>query len=431
MQFLFIPLFILFSLSAHAQPLDLVEAWRLALENDTRYQSDLHEKRAADTLKAQGLAGLLPDFSVHGSFTHSDSDRFNKYETRSYGVTLRQPLIHPERYFHYKKTGFQAEAGGVAFAISAAELKLRVAEAYFDLLAAADQEALLLAEKGAVARQLEQARAMQAGGLVDLADLHETMAVYQDVLSRITEAASTRRIREGNLHKITGVPVSGLYALSESALFDLPELSLEDWKNMALKHNLTIRYREFQLDMARQDRNMAASRYGPTVEAVFQYRDTNESTHYRGAEDTIASAAVQMNWPLFSGGSTRARVKETRAMIDRYLSDLEGARREAEHRVSEAYANIEGAVARMKALAEFLHAAEVALESVARGVAAGIRTPVDVLDAERRIYDTRNRLLKARYDYVVSHLALLFHAGVLGDDDLETFNRMLAPAIKE
>lgn len=412
--------------SVFAGPMDLLKAWELARSHDAEYLSSVYEMEAGETFRAQARSGLLPHFSAGASFTHSDSDRYDKYETRRYAVSLRQPLFNLESYYHYRKSGPQVMAVRVAGDMAAADLKLRVAESYFDLLASIDHMSLLLAEEAAVARQMEQFQAMEARGVSTRSDVLEARSRLLEVRAGIIEAKSNLQIKKDRLSRITGVPVEDVLPLGLHLAYDPPGLSLKDWQEKALAANLRVRYHEYYLQVYINGERQALSRHAPTVDAVLQHMDTNESTHYRAADDTITSAAVHLNIPLYSGGETSARHREAKAIVKKAQADLDHMKRDAVHRVTEAYTRIEGASARIYALEEAVDANILAVESSSQGVRAGIRTPTDVLDAERRLYNSRTRLLQARYDHVMARLSLLFHAGTLEDEDMEELNRLLA-----
>jgi outer membrane protein len=56
---------------------------------------------------------------------------------------------------------------------------------------------------------------------------------------------------------------------------------------------------------------------------------------------------------------------------------------------------------------------------------AGVRTTIDVLNAERELQQVRIRLLKAKYDSLMNIVRLKAHAGTLSGDDLLEINQWL------
>jgi outer membrane protein TolC len=56
-------------------------------------------------------------------------------------------------------------------------------------------------------------------------------------------------------------------------------------------------------------------------------------------------------------------------------------------------------------------ASAIALEGAQRGLVAGVRTTVDVLDATRRLFLARRDLVQARYEVLLARLRLQVLAG--------------------
>jgi outer membrane protein len=66
-----------------------------------------------------------------------------------------------------------------------------------------------------------------------------------------------------------------------------------------------------------------------------------------------------------------------------------------------------------------------ALDSNKLGYEVGVRINIDVLNAQSQLYDTRQKLVKARLDTLVAQLKLKSAAGNLTVDDLAAINALL------
>jgi len=61
------------------------------------------------------------------------------------------------------------------------------------------------------------------------------------------------------------------------------------------------------------------------------------------------------------------------------------------------------------------------------GYRVGVRININVLDAQSKLFDTKAKLAKARYDVLVGQLKLRQLSGVLQVEDLQNINNQLSP----
>ncbi|MDH5552479.1 MAG: TolC family protein, partial [Nitrosomonas sp.] len=172
---------------------------------------------------------------------------------------------------------------------------------------------------------------------------------------------------------------------------------------------------------------MRAQHY-PTMDFIAQYSDqTGVGGAFTGQGiDLISkSIGVQLNVPLFEGFGTQSRVREAVANEQRSRHDLEDAQRNNALQVRQQYLNITNGVAQVKALKQAVVSSQTQLDSTVLGQEVGVRTEVDVLNAQQQLYSARRDLAKAYYDYLMSRLRLKAEAGELDEDTLLQINSML------
>jgi outer membrane protein len=134
-----------------------------------------------------------------------------------------------------------------------------------------------------------------------------------------------------------------------------------------------------------------------------------------------------VNIPLFSGGGTQSRIKQSLSLRDRAEQDLENSRRSIGQSVRTFYSNVTSGAAQVKALEASLVSSKSSLDSTLLGKEVGVRTNVDVLNAQQQLFQTRRDLQQARYNTILSQLRLKSAAGRLSEEDLAEVNRLLQP----
>jgi outer membrane protein len=135
---------------------------------------------------------------------------------------------------------------------------------------------------------------------------------------------------------------------------------------------------------------------------------------------------LTLSVPIFSGGLVQSRVREALANRDRADQDLENTRRSIAQSVRQNFLNVTSGISQVQALEQALTSTQSQLDSTILGRDVGVRTSVDVLNAQQQVYQTRRDLQQARYNYVLNTLRLKAAAGQLAETDVEEVNRALA-----
>ena len=92
------------------------------------------------------------------------------------------------------------------------------------------------------------------------------------------------------------------------------------------------------------------------------------------------------------------------------------------------YNNVNASIGSVRAYSQSVISADSALKATEAGYEVGTRTIVDVLDSTRKLYQAKQKLSEARYNYILSILSLKQAAGILEQKDLEDVNQGLMPA---
>ncbi|MCX8517309.1 MAG: TolC family protein, partial [Rhodoferax sp.] len=136
---------------------------------------------------------------------------------------------------------------------------------------------------------------------------------------------------------------------------------------------------------------------------------------------------LQLTIPLFAGGATQSKVRESVALEEKAKEDLTGAKRNASSQVRQFFAGVMNGQAQVEALEAAVEASQDSVESNKIGFKVGTRINQDVLNAEQQLYAAKRDLNKARVDAVMHSLKLKATAGSLNDDDLVALEKLMQP----
>lgn len=425
-------------LALSAQAADLMGIYRDALASDPVYQAARAQYQANVEKLPQARAGYLPFVSgsanAYRNYNERDGTDDLDYSTRGYSVSLSQPIFRLGNWIaisQAEKVMLQAEA---TLATSGQDLIVRVAQAYFDVLLAQDNVALSDAQKRAISEQLAQAKRNFEVGTATIVDTLEAQARYDQAVAKEVLDANDLEVKKRALQQLIGKVPEGLKPLGEKLDLQRPRPdNIEEWVTAANDSSLAVAVAKAAYEIASQEIDRAKSGHYPTLDlnAVYNYNKTPASSlgeAFTGANVTSKNAqvGVVLSVPIFAGGGTQSRVREAIALRDRTQQDLENTQRTVAQAVRQNFLAVTNGIALVRALEQALASTQSQLESSILGRDVGVRTSVDVLNAQQQVFQGRRDLQQARYAYLLNTLRLKAATGTLTEGDLEQVNRSLS-----
>jgi outer membrane protein len=423
-------------LSFNAHATDLLQVYKEALANDAQYASARAARAAGEQKVVQGRAGLLPTIGAGGSYNRSDLDASSggasinrDINSHGYTVSLAQPLFRVANWETYQQSKLSVAVSEAQFAQAQQDLIVRVAQAYFDVLAAQDTLAAVQAQKTAITEQLASAKRNFEVGTATITDTHEAQARFDLVIAQELAAQSDLEIKRAALRQIIGKPAGDLAGMRPGVKLSAPEpTAAEPWVQSAEQQNYGVVGQQIAVEIAQREIKKSRAGHYPTVDLVASRNHSNQSASATSAIGTVSDTnaiGVQWNIPLFAGFAVDSRVRETIALEDKARADLENVRRVAAQAARQAFLGVTSGLAQVRALEAAEVSSQSALESNRLGYQVGVRINIDVLNAQQQLYSTRKDLARARYDTIVNSLRLKAAAGSLNEEDLIKVNTLL------
>lgn len=426
-------------LGSSAQAANLLEIYHDAQEQDATFASAKAAYKVGLEKAPQGMALLLPTVGVSANTTYNDVDTqyrgtsifssgTKKYNTSGYTLSLNQPIYRKQNFAQYEQGKSQTAQAEAQFAIARQDLVLRVAQAYFDALLAQDNVALAGAQKAAISEQLAQAKRNFEVGTATITDTHEAQARYDLTTAQEIAALNDLEIKRRSLQRLIGKLPAELAPLGNKLPLTLPEPNdMDKWVESAETQNLQLQIQKAALEIANQEVERNRGGHFPTLDLVATYGDNSASGGSTGGFDTKSTTVgLQLNVPVFQGGLVSSKVREAVAGQEKARQDTEDARRQVDLQARQAFLGVTSGAAQVKALEQALVSSQSSLDSTKLGFEVGVRTSVDVLNAQQQLYSAKRDLSQARYNYILSQLKLRAAVGTLAEDDLVQVNKWLA-----
>ncbi|WP_246841117.1 TolC family outer membrane protein [Hahella sp. CCB-MM4] len=422
------------SLSAHA--IDLSSAYKKATEYDSELATALAARNASAENVTISRSGLLPQVALGGSVTHHDVDKDagadDSYLTEGAELSLTQPILKFDTYHSYKASEYSRNQADAELRTAEQSLILRTAQAYFDVLRAWDDLTTAKRAEEAFKRQWEQAKERFEVGLIAITEVHESKATYDSgKVSRIN-AQGQLDVALETLERITGEYFNRIQILSpDFPVAMLAPASVNEWETIAFENNPQLLATRWNVQSA--DSNVSARKAGhyPTLNAVasYAYSDYNGPSP---ADDnsTDASIALNLTVPLYTGGGTQAGVRQARYQLEQAQETLNTTQRNIRLQLRSLYRTLQTNIEAIQARKQEIVSNESALQATRAGYDVGTRNIVEVLDAERRYFESLSNYANARYDFVVNQLSFKQTAGVLSMADIEELNKWLGAPVQ-
>jgi outer membrane protein len=431
----------LLAASGGAQAADLLQTYRAAQANDPVIAAARATQQAGQEKLSQGRSLLMPSVNLTANTTFNDlTTQFNpsvpplltggtdRYNSNGYGVTLVQPLYREQNWAAYSESKLQAMQSDLQYKIAEQDLIVRVAQAYFDVLIAQDSVELVGAQMKAISEQREQAKRNFEVGSATITDTLEAQARYDQTGAQEIAAKNNLEVKRSALQQLINAVPGDLDELGKDFKLEVPQPAIiEKWVSEAEQSNLQLAIAQASAEIA--DKEVARNRGGnyPTVDIVANYsrNNANGGSFGIGTDTTSKSVGLQLNMPLFEGGAVNSKWREAEANRERARHELENARRNVEQQTRQAYLGVVSGVSQVQALKQALASSQSVLDASKLGQEVGVRTNLDVLNAQQQLFSTRRDLYQAQYNYLMSELRLKQAEGTLGLTDLEKVNQAL------
>ncbi|MGE8306957.1 MAG: TolC family outer membrane protein, partial [Pseudomonas kermanshahensis] len=414
----------LLGLSLPASAMDLKQAWDLLQYQGPIYHAAEHEKQAGLENRAIGQAGLLPQINatayynkVNGSQRQSGQDNDLDYDSKGANVRLRQPLFNKQKMAEYRQGQQRADYSVAVFDAKSQDAAVRLADSYFDVLLASETITLARAKLNAFEEQLASAKRRMELGAGTVTDIDESVARRDLAEADLIEAQDNLVNARRKLEEYIGETPASLTTLQPG--FTTPPLlpgNLQDWLVKAQTDSPLIHARRHSYELAEEEVNRAKAGHWPTLDFVAGYTaGSSQSISELNQRNQYSSIGLELNIPLYSGGSTSALTRQASANSSKALDELDATRQEVISGTTREYRGVQSGAMRIHALEKAVASNERSLTSTRKGFKeGGTSTNSDVLNAEELLFDARHDLFEAKLNYLMSRLRLASSVGSLG-----------------
>lgn len=423
---------------------DLMQIYREGVANDPVLASARATWEATQEVVPQARAGLLPSVTLQGNANgehfyeklHTDPSLSvtQNFALANYTVSASQPLYRKQNLVALDQARQTVSQSDYVLSSARQDLIVRVTQAYLDVLLALFNIELTESQKAAVSENLAQAKRNFEVGTATITDTNDAQAKYDQI---VAQEISTRNDLDNKLAVLRSIIGRSPKELKRFGGRFVPQPptpnSLEAWIDAAVRDNPQVRIAQANYDIATLEVDRQRAGHYPTIDLVASFNQgyAGASPSVGGSFSNIANDSrigligLQLNVPLYLGGSIESRVRQAVSNQEKARQDLEAARRSAQLLAQTAFNGVTNGVAQVGAFEQAVKSAQVSYDSTKLGLEVGVRTNLDVLNQQQQVFQTRFNLAQSYYNFVINELRLKQAVGTLSEADVDEINRAL------
>ncbi|HYW03244.1 MAG TPA: TolC family outer membrane protein [Gammaproteobacteria bacterium] len=435
---------LLAGLASPAHAADLMAVYKQALQNDPQIKQAEAAYNAARQQHPEARGALLPQLVLTGNYNRlkqsykkyqinapgfggtNPSDYNGTYPSYSYGLELQQALFDAPAFAQLRQADASIGKAEAQYSYAQQQLILRTAQAYFGLLSARDNLRFAQVEKKAIGQQLKQAEHQYKVGVIANTGVQEARARYDQASAQVISARHKVDTAREQIREIIGSLPQSLTPLGQNVPLMPPRPdSADKWVAQAMKNNLQLMAANFQLKAAKDQVSVRRDKRLPKIQLVGSIKRDSSESPFLNSTSNDAVVGVQLNMPLFTGGSMTSSIHQARYQETQAQQQVVQQQRATERSTRDTFQGVNSDISEVKALRQTVKSARTALAATKSGHEVGTRTMVDVLNARQDLYKAQRDYANARYQYILDRLKLKLSTGELTRQDLEQINNWL------
>ena len=251
-----------------------------------------------------------------------------------------------------------------------------------------------------------------------------TPTTLAEAQSKLAKAQYDLILSEGNLEKA----ISKFKSITKFKVipnkFSLPNSNFTppDTKNktvkIALENNLDIIVAKLKKNIAEKNVALKESNNRPTLNLEVYGKDSESSLNTSSTDYQSYGVNLTFKTPLFYNSSSKASIKKLDNLSKASSVELSEKQRQVELSAISSYQNYKSAIAKTKASESEKKSSLLALNGIKKESEFGIRTILDVLDAEVDFLNASSNLIQSQADEIFSVYQIKSILGSLSIKDI-------------
>ncbi len=411
------------ALWANDSALSLVDLYEASRQNDATYQVAVHNYHASQQEEAIGRGGLLPRVGISSRFGRGglldgqaqQSNQSDQFSADMATLAISQPLYDQGRWALYEQSKSRGELGAVQYEIADQQLFERVIESYFDVARIKNELKLASQQTSSIAALVKQTKRLFEAGEGTITDTDEAQARLDLIRVQEIELQAQHQAALRKLAGRTGIAVARIFDMREQIPTVSPmasEKNLNYWLHQARDSSPLLGGRRASVMLAEAELKLQKAGHHPTLALTGQLAHTEKSdlNEFSQRQSTYY-VGLLLDIPLYQGGAVSASVEKAHSALYSAQSEYDAEQQRLVEGIELDYLGVMSGFEKSRALLTAVQSNQRALQSAEKGYQAGVRSTVEILDAQQRLFAAKRDLLDAKLAMLQSYVNLHTRTG--------------------
>ncbi|MGE5190002.1 MAG: TolC family protein [Gemmatimonadota bacterium] len=403
--------------------LTLDGALAIARDNNRDVLKAMELRRRLEGKYVEERAAALPQVVVTGTVSRSGDEAQKAFFGTSRNDVYQAQAALAQPLFTYGQIGAAIRAARVGLATADDQLRVfrqaalrDVSAAFHDVVLARELRAIALQVRDQRERHLDEARKRNLAGTATDYDVLAAEVALRNAQPEVVRTENRVRSARDRLRFLLAIDDREVDVRGELEAEIAGYPRYEEALAAARANRPELSDMRHRLGVSKELITIAAAGNKPRLDLNAAAGWKENDIGIADASGSVWSAGVLLTWPLFNGERTRGQVAQARSE--------EAALRIEEAKLLDAIAlecrdavnAVRDAGEVVKALSGTVVQAERLLAMAEKGYEYGVKTKLEVDDAELALRQARGGLARARRDYLVARVNLAHATGTLGEE---------------
>jgi HAE1 family hydrophobic/amphiphilic exporter-1 len=412
------------------QLLSLQECWRIALEKNKDIHKAKEYRNAVTGRYIEERSAALPQFAVNAYISHSRDESQKAlyrglfpFEQELHGaeITVSQPL------YTFGKIGAAIRAAKIGMETAEDQLRIYqqaalrdVTAAFQDVLLSRELYVLAVQNLEQKARTQREARRKLAAGVATDYDVLAAEVAVENARPEVIRTENLIRISREKLRFILGIERQEVDAAGTLVTSLEPRANYEETLETALKKRPELSDLRKRIQVYEELVKIYKAGTLPRIDfkAGWGWRQLYYGTLNFGSADGEGqawTAGVFFSFPFFDGMRTQGKVLQAKTDVSNLKIDEAKLLDSIALQVRDVISFCREAEEIVQALSGTVRQAERLLAMAEKGFEYGVKTQLEVDDAQLNVTRAKSSLARAYRDYLVASVTLEWVKGTLGE----------------